>query len=763
MGADGQGGSASQGGRPRLIRTWRIVPLLGVRSLTERVFDYLPPAPSSKEEEASGKGADEAPPAEPGRLVRVPFGRRSVVGVVVGEGDPAEVRGLRLRPVAETLPRRLGAEALALAQALAEHYMAPLGAALSLLAPLPGATSMLGSGREVVWVVPHPDTVPTRPLTARQKTVLQALPAAGIPVAEVCRSLGCTRPLLNALVAAGAADYVRRRQAGPPAAAPAHIPRAPLVLSPDQERALDRLREVLRQGRSDRVLLWGVTGSGKTEIYVRLLQDVIAAGRGAIVLVPEIALTDALRCYLEDNLGVGSVIVVHSGLTPAMRARALRAIEAGEAKVVVGPRSAVFAPLSNLGLIIIDESHDPAYKNEEEPHYHARWVAQWRARYHGALLVEGTATPRLETLAETTKTLRLRTRPTGALLPAVEIIDMRRQGGAGVLSPRAAARLRDTVASGEQAILLVNRRGHSTYLFCPECGHVQMCPRCDISLTLHRGAGPQVGGTLVCHHCGHREPEAIVCPECGAATMARGPAGTQRLEEELGRILSPERIFRLDSDVAGSARRAVETLRAFGSTGSAVLIGTQMVAKGHDFPAVSLVVVVDADASLYFPDFRAAERTFQLLRQVVGRAGRRREQGVALLQTWNPDAPCIRMAVRNDERSFYEQELEERNRLGFPPAVVLTRLVLAGPPRRTQRAATVTADECVELLGAGTVRGPTWLPRLRGSHRWQVLLGVSRSEKWPPPALASRIVELRGRFAREGVDLVVDVDPEWFG
>jgi len=752
---------------PREDLTWRIVPLLGVRSLGDRVFDYLPP---------QGHDGERSPRV--GQLVRVPFGRRQVVGVVTGAGRADAPAGVALRRVHSLLPRVVSREGLDLAQAISEQYMAPLGAALGLVVPQANAAATLGEGRRVTWVRPLPERAPERPLTARQREVLAGLPAQGCAVKDACRALACTRGVVNALVARGVASLEQRAStAGGEGSAAAEESSAdvtvspgdperslanPLILTAEQRRALEWLVQRSREGEFDHFLLWGVTGSGKTEVYVRLLQEVVQSGRQGIVLVPEIALTAALAHSVEMGLGPGVAAVLHSGLTPAARARTLRRIEAGEASVVVGPRSAVFAPLTRIGLVIVDESHDSSFKNEEEPRYNARWVAVWRAQRHGALVVEGTATPRLETWVETRRTLRLRTRPAGAELPEVEVVDMRRQGGSGALSPRAAARLRETVGAGEQAILLINRRGHSGYLFCPECGWAAVCPRCDISLTLYRPAKVRVGGFLVCRHCGHREAAPEVCPACGRAAVVRGVAGTQRVEEELSRFLPPEQIFRLDSDSADSAARAFYTLEAFAATSPGVLLGTQMVAKGHDFPLVTLVIVVDADAALYLPDFRAAERTFHLLRQVMGRAGRRRRAGLALVQTWNPETPCIRMALQEDERGFYRQEFEERRRLGFPPATSLVRVVVAGTPDRVDTAADAVADALRGCGGAAQVWGVTRLPRLRGVERRQLLVVGGPGARQAPEEVRRCLVDLRSDMARRAVDVIVDVDPEWF-
>ncbi len=771
MGEDGQGGGAARSRRPVEEESpgaaapapgphpdpvaWQVVPLLAVRSLSDRDFDYLPP--------------ESGPPIEIGGLVRVPFGGRVVLGVVTGPSDgsyQAGGHGRRLRRIHEVLAATVTSEEFELARALAQQYCTTLGAALLAVSAAARLPEAVGGGRRVGWITPRRGAVPDEPLTARQRVVWAALPPGGMSVADACRALGCTRALLNALVKKGVADLEQRsglHEATVDGDDAVLRPQATVTLTAEQSRALTWLQTALEDGVAAHALLWGVTGGGKTEVYLGLLRETIRRGRGAIVLVPEIALTDALQRYFEEALGPGVVSVVHSGLAPAARARALRRAESGRSPVVIGARSAVFARVPRLGLIIIDESHDSSYKNEEEPRYQARWVARWRTQRHGALLLEGTATPRLETLVESRKTLRLQIRPTGGEVPEVEVVDMRRQGGGSVLSPRAAHCLRQTLAAGRQAVLLVNRRGHSAYLFCPECGHVVMCPRCDISLTLHRAPRSGVGGVLVCHHCGYRRPAEPLCSVCGSAALARAVVGTQGVEEEVRRFLPEDRIFRLDSDVAVSRNRARATLHTFARSAPGVLLGTQMVAKGHDFPWVDLVVVVDADSGLYLPDFRAAERTFQLLRQVCGRAGRRGAPGRALVQTWNPDSPCIRMAVQGEERAFYRRELDERRRLGFPPATMLVRVVLAGKGARMDGAARLVMDSLVGWAGEqrAAVWGPTQLPRIRERERRQVLVVLPKTDA-PPSRLREHLSNLRAALLRRRVDLMVDVDPEWF-
>lgn len=752
---------------PVAYPTWEVAPLLRLRSLEGRVFDYLPP---------------EQGEVSIGSVVEIPFGRRRVRGVVLGPGEAG--RGptqWELRRIIHISGVTVTAEALSLARAMSRYYLAPMGACLGLTAPEALAAEGAGEGRKVSWVIPTGRTsgLPgMRPPTARQMAALALVPTDGAPAAEVCRLAGVSRALLSGLTAKGLLR-VEERAARPveplfedvvPTASPC------VVLSAEQERAVGRLRELARSSVPRRALLWGITGSGKTDVYMRLIDDMLAQGRASVVLVPEIGLTAALSDRLRARFGPSLLAVLHSGLSPAARARELARVRRGEALVVVGARSAVFAPVRDPGLFVIDEAHDHSYKNDEEPRYHARWVAWRRAQQTGSLLVEGTATPRLESLVDNPVKLHLRTRPAGGTLPEVEVVDMRRQGGRGTLSPRVWSALRQVARSQEQAIVLLNRRGHSGFLFCPECGAAPTCPECDVTLTLHRRAGapgstlsvpmtaPEGRGAalLVCHHCGRRLPLPAVCPACGVSALARGVPGTQRLDEELVALLGRGAVFRLDSDLSGGAGRTSAVLSAFAGTHPAVLVGTQMVAKGHDFAGVTLVVVADADTGLYIPDFRAGERTYQLLTQVVGRAGRGERPSRALIQTWNPDAPCIKMAIESHAREFYRLEMRDRARLGFPPVTRLVRVVVsAAQPDRVAPAALHLAGECSARAGRDGVRGPAPLPRLRGRHRAQLVVALPPEEE-PANVLGDIVSAARPGLARRGIDVSVDVDPEWF-
>ncbi len=499
-----------------------------------------------------------------------------------------------------------------------------------------------------------------------------------------------------------------------------------------------------------------MTGSGKTEVYLRAVQSVLGAGRSAIVLVPEIGLTPLLLGRFQARFG-DLVAILHSGLTGAERRHEWRRLRSGQARVAVGPRSAVFAPLADLGLVIVDEEHDGSYKHEGDPRYDARTVAEHRAKQHGAVLLCGSATPRPESVA-TLKRLRLATRVDGRPLPPVEVLDMR--GLHHPLHPRTRLALADVHRTGGKAIILLNRRGWSNFLTCRSCGRVWSCPNCEVALVLHRAPAPHVD-FVACHHCGHREPVPERCGSCGSAALARHGAGTQRLEHELTAALGAENdfpIWRLDADVVAGRERAATTLSEFGRAPTGLLVGTQMVAKGHDFPDVTLGVVMDADQTLRFPDFRAEERTFALVTQLAGRAGRGEAGGTVLVQTLAPEARSIQFAARHDSDGFLAEEIERRRALRYPPCGSLIRIVCAAEEASDALAISTALAGRINVPGA-SVLGPAPLFRLRGKARSQVV--VKASDRRAAITAVGRAVDAVARdAARDRVSVSVDVDPQ---
>ncbi|HSZ13527.1 MAG TPA: primosomal protein N' [Solirubrobacteraceae bacterium] len=630
-----------------------------------------------------------------GSMLVVPFGRRQMLGVVVGLADSSGVAEEKLlaplRALDEGRPA-LPADLVKLAEWIAAEYCSTIARALSLVLP-PGAARRL-SGRK-------------RRAVARP----QHLP-------------------------------VGARSEHPPA------------LTADQRAVLAPVLEALRERRTEQRLLHGVTGSGKTEVYLRAAEAALEQGRGAIVLVPEIALTPQIVGRFIERFG-DTVAVLHSRLTPGQRYAEWRRLRDGQAQVCVGPRSAVFAPIEDLGLIVVDEEHDSSYKHEGDPRYDARDVAAERAQRCGAVLLLGSATPRPESVQRLPASVLAR-RVDGRPLPAVHVLDMREE--AQGLHPLTTQALADVRAARGKAIVLLNRRGWSNFLSCRSCGHVWSCPDCDVALVLHRA-----GGYLACHHCGHRESVPGRCSECSSSAVARHGTGTERLQHELAHVLDDGRfpVFRLDADAVGEDDSVGAILRRFETAECGVLIGTQMVAKGHDFPDVSLGVVLDADATLRFPDFRAEERTFALIAQLAGRAGRGGD-GRVLVQTIAPQARSIVHAARHDSDGFIAGELERRRALSYPPFSHLIRIVLSAieSPPALAAAREVHARLSGSLGQSETsVLGPAALFRLRGRER-HVLVVKAADRRAAVHAVGAAVAHVAAERSHAGVSFSVDVDPQ---
>jgi primosomal protein N' (replication factor Y) len=656
-----------------------------------------------------------------GSMLVVPFGRREILGVVTALSEHSDVSEEKLLAPLRALdedPPTLPIDLVVLAEWLAKEYCSTLARALALVLP-PAATRRL-SGRKRKVAPKRPEHI-----------------------------------------------QVGARSATPP------------ELTVEQAEALNDLTGALRCGQTQRRLLAGITGSGKTEIYLRIAAETLMEGRGAIVLVPEIALTPQIVGRFVERFG-DTVAVLHSRMTIAQRREEWRRLRVGEARVCVGPRSAVFAPIERLGLIVVDEEHDSSYKHEGDPRYDARTVAARRARDCGALLLFGSATPRPESMhaaaagadtqasrvTGTSGPLRLSRRVDGRPLPQVEVLDMRNHGHG--LHPLTTQALADVRAARGKAIVLLNRRGWSNFLTCRSCGRVWGCPQCDVALVLHRASA-----TVACHHCGHQEPAPSRC-ECGSMSVARHGAGTERMQHDLSAALDDGDfpVFRLDADTVagglGTGRVAgdpvppggvARLLNRFQKASAGVLIGTQMVAKGHDFPDVTLGVVLDADATLRFPDFRAEERTFALVTQLAGRVGRGND-GRVLVQTIAPHTRSIVHAAAHDSDGFLAGELQRRQALCYPPYSSLIRIVCAAERPVRARAAAEGVRAGIAIPDA-SVLGPASLFRLRGRDR-QVLVVKA------PPASRSAVIHGVGEAvariaaAREhtGVSFSVDVDPQ---
>jgi primosomal protein N' (replication factor Y) (superfamily II helicase) len=676
-----------------------------------------------------------------------------------GEGQLEELAGLRLRS------GRLTPEA--------ERYRRKDWLRVSYRVHVVGVTP---PGR----LLRRGDDTPVR-LGARQRTALDLLQEAGtleereLRAASGLSSQGLTRLLGTGAVAVvdtAAGDLDEGAAAGrsgadvialpqgvaAPAAAQAARLQACATLSDipelleEQRRALHIILCETKPG--DEVLLHGVTGSGKTEVYLQAAQATLESGRSVLLLVPEIGLTGQTVARVKRRFSGVRVAVLHSGLSAGERLLAYAAIARGEVRVVVGARSAVFAPLVDLGLIVVDEEHDTSYKQENEPAYDARTVARWRAAATGAVVVLGSATPSVESFARVPLHADLHQRVDGSQPPRLEIVDMRDHHG--VFSPELAQALTATVDAGDKAILFLNRRGYASYLVCDHCGHTWECPRCDVTLALFGGR------TLRCRTCGHTEAAPAVCPACGSSDLVRHGYGTERLEREVRLLLPGVELLRLDSDVAGSYARLQQVLGRFAEPGAKVLVGTQMIAKGHHFPDVTLVGVVNADLTLHFPDFRAEERTFALLIQVGGRSGRGDRPGRVVVQTLDPEARPIALAAGGKEEEFYAEELERRRELGYPPAGFLVGLDLSGTSRdKVDVAGRYTADRLTARFGElSQVLGPGPLWRERGRHACRLVIKTSETGK-TLDVLREWLAANRDRYAARGVRVVPDVEPQW--
>jgi primosomal protein N' (replication factor Y) len=725
----------------------KVEPLLTTRNVSGP-FDYRLPEAMSE--------------VEVGSVLVVPFGRRRVVGVVVGLADRSDLPQDRLAEPLEALEAGVPPELVGLGRWVGEEYCSTPARGLGLVLP-PG----VGTGAEARRVRPLVELeveatekgleaiTGAERLGLRQRAVLRALAPGPKLARHLAASAGSNRATLRRLEARGLVttrEVERRRRHRSPAVGAV---RDGVELTSDQRAALDEVVAALPSrgeesaGRS--FLLHGVTGSGKTEVYLEAAREALDRGRGAIVLVPEIALTPQTMDRFRRRFGE-SVALLHSRMPAGARYDEWRRLRSGEARIAVGPRSVVFAPVGDPGVIVIDEEHDSSYKQESDPRYDAREVARRRATDSGAVLLCGTATPRPESWHDLER-LELPSRVDGRKLPPVQIVDMR-GGVPGPLHPATREAFNEVARQGGKAILLINRRGWSTHLTCRSCGHAWECPLCDVSLVLHRDGG------LRCHHCGHAEPKPQACPECSSVTIARVGSGTQRVEAELAEMLAPLEIFRLDSDSAATRGHA-EVLSRFEAADSGVLVGTQMVAKGHDFPDVTLSVILDADGALRLPDFRSEERTFALITQLAGRSGRGEAGGRVLVQALATGAPSIRHAARHDSAGFLAQELERRRALRYPPFSHLIEIGLAGTDEARVEGSAETLRELVadRVSADDELLGPAPLFRLRGKHRRRLLIKSERRHETVTAVREAVATAVRDRALRE-LAISVDVDPQ---
>jgi len=736
-----------------------------------------------------------------GCAVVVPLGPRQVVGFVVGVDeceenalpnglDPAKLKYIK-RAVS---PAYFDEEGAACAQWLAQRYIAPLSACVRLFTP-PGGVPRMVRAREGYWKLEQPtvgavddrwvklgpaaDAYEPRKNAVKQIQVIEALRKGELRAVELGWEFGNISPTLKSLAEKGVVEIEhRRRMRSPePVRAKREDARAaagmtPVSLTDGQRQALDLIEAARSRGGGEVVLVDGVTGSGKTEVYLQAIAAVIAEGRRACVLVPEISLTPQTVARFRGRFG-DKVAVMHSRMGVGERYDQWDFIASGEAQVVVGARSALFTPLSNVGLYIIDEEHEGSYKQDNAPRYHARDVAIWMAKRAGAVVVLGSATPSIESLYNehmdaTWHRAVLPERANGKPLPKVEVVDMAREfkGGSRSMFSRALAdALREELALGHKAVLLLNQRGFAKFVLCRDCGFVPTCPSCSTSLTFH-----ERGNRLVCHHCGHSEPTPAVCPECGGRYLKKFGAGTERVEADL-RVLvdgfelsEPVPVIRMDADTTSAKGAHQRLLEQFAQPGAAVLLGTQMIAKGLDFDDVTVVGVINADTMLHLPDYRAAERTFDLLEQVAGRAGRANLPGRVFVQTYEAQSAPIRAAAAYDRALFLRDELPKRKMLGYPPYVRMANVLVWGESESNVRA---VAEQLASDLTDWTATygnddwrvlpaSPCVLSKLRNVYRYHVVvkapLGVDLSAVLHPYFCS--------RKPDKTVNVAVDIDPQ---
>ena len=730
----------------------------------EKPLDYLVPETLAAE-------------VEPGRRVRVPLGRanreRIAYCVAVTSGELPQKPLKSVAGVEDERPL-LSRRMLELTGWMAERWMARWGEVLEAVLP---AGVRLGRRTRSSPLLVVSGAAPARTPTQAQ---LRVLAAAVRPTTaeELSRTADASRAVIRRLVENGLlreAGTVEAPSAGGPDRRAAISHERPDLLSPAQHESLAAILDPMRQGRHETIVLFGVTGSGKTEVYLQAVEQTLSHGRQAIVLVPEISLTPQTCDRFRARFG--SVAVLHSHLTPAERHGQWREIASGRVGVVVGARSAIFAPTPRLGLIVIDEEHESSFKQATSPRYHARDVAEWIARAEGVPLVLGSATPSLETfdrcLRGDWRMCRLPHRVGGTQLPAVITVDLRDPSSRshGVVSPRLAAGIRWALDSGGQVMLLLNRRGFATHVQCRGCGHTARCPQCDLALTLH-----QPGNRGICHGCGLVSRLPSACPDCGGPRLSQRGTGTQRLEEQIRATFPAARVARMDTDTMRSRGSHERTLDAFRRQEIDILVGTQMIAKGLDFPAVMLVGVVHADAALHLADFRASERTCQLVTQVAGRSGRGPLGGRVVVQTSTPDHPAILAAAAHDYEAFVRSELPIRQTLLYPPFGSIVRVVVRSAD---ERAAADWAAHIVDRLRAEAaapaqetglpaaaspprpsevrVLGPAPAPiaRLRDRFRWHLQVQGPEGRQ-----LRDLVRRATANLATpENVAWIVDVDP----
>ena len=711
-----------------------------------------------------------------GQRVEVPFGPRRKEAIIVGFTETSDVPPEKLRDIIAPLEDYAAVlpPLMALAQQMAEEAHCPLAETLRLMLP-----AEMRGGRVQVRTQPVaqlavesamlPAYIDQQGRSQKRRMLLTLLQdGESHTVADLKILVRDPMPALRQLEEAGLIRLTLEeslRRPGGDRQEPA-VPDP--ALTPSQEEVLEEVLPCLQKG-TGRFLLHGVTGSGKTEVFIRLVRQTLQMGKAAMILVPEIALTPQMVSWFRSRFGPVAA-VLHSRLSAGERFDEWRRIRRGDARVVIGARSAVFAPMEKLGLIVVDEEHESTYLSDHHPRYDARQVAAWRCDNEGATLLLASATPSILSFAMARRgdyTLlemphRVHHRP----LPEVTIVDMRKEmelGNRSVFSGELRSALEECMQRGHQAMLLMNRRGYNSFVSCRSCGHVVKCPQCDVAMTYHVSGGD---GRLHCHYCGHTAEHPTQCPSCGSKYIRFFGAGTQKVEEELRKLFPGVGVVRMDIDTTSGKDGHQRLLDEFRSGRARILVGTQMIAKGLDFPKVTLVGVVAADMTLNLPDYRSRERTFQLLTQVAGRAGRGELPGQVIIQTYKPEDPIIQASARQDYRAFFEEEFDRRRAGLYPPFTIMARLLVESESEgAARRHAAALYARCQELMA----QHPLWKKRtlmmlldqpsvtmLRGKYRWHVLFRLLAHPD--TEALVGALTAL-GRETCEGVNTYFEYNP----
>ncbi len=672
---------------------------------------------------------------EPGTVVEVPFGKgnRPVRGYVTGISGQAGYDPARMKEIGRVMTDAADEEArlVGLAAWIRNRYGSTMLQALKTVIPVKRKIKE----KQRRWIVlaldgdaarERLDFFQRKHQKARARLVEALLDEPELPWELVSEKLNITAAVIRALEEQGIVRVKSEKLYRNPVQGYTGEKKE-IRLNEEQQRIVDEITGEWEEDPPGRYLIHGITGSGKTEVYMELIRYAVSRGQQAIVLIPEIALTYQTVLRFYRNFG-DRVSVINSRLSQGERYDQFERARNGELDVMIGPRSALFTPFSRLGIIVMDEEHEPAYQSETMPRYHAREVALQRGKMEHARVVLGSATPSLEAyygaMTGKYRLFRLTRRAGQAELPSVSVVDLRqelREGNRSMLSRSLREAIEERLSSGEQVMLFLNRRGYAGFVSCRSCGHVLTCPHCAVSLSLHRG------GKLVCHYCGYEQPAVKNCPRCGSGFIRTFRAGTQQVEEELQREFPRARVLRMDLDTTRGKEDHQKILSAFAGHEADILVGTQMIVKGHDFPDVTLVGALAADLSLHIPDYRAAERTFQLLTQAAGRAGRGKSRGLVIIQTYDPDHYAVQAAAAQDYESFYEQEMNYRALAGYPPAGGLFAIHCSGPDEAYLKLACGYLKKFIQQAGAGrgiTVLGPAdeAVSRIQDQYRMVIYL-----------------------------------------